>query len=391
MKLLFVHDVKARINNGRVYARSYGENIWKRYLAVFDQIKVVTRCYEASGEEVAGIDELVCEGVTFDNRIGGFLGPDAFFSKRIRKIIREDIQEADVVLVRLDSFLGLIAIRECKKMKKPYLVEVVGCAWDSFWNHGVDGKLLAPWLYLMMKRAVKGAPFAIYVTKEFLQKRYPTDGISTNISNVSIPRHNDEILEARISKINGLKDGTNINLYTVANVGVRYKGMHFVVQALSELRKNGHGNYVYHLVGEGDPSYIKNVAKRGGVLEQIVFHGAVSHEGVMRLLREDADIYIQPSLQEGLPRAVIEAMSQGLPCITSDVAGIPELMERGFMFDRSKNIPKQIAHLLRMMTPKNSTEQAKRNFVVAQDYENDILTKRRTDFLRRFAGYIKQH
>ena len=167
--------------------------------------------------------------------------------------------------------------------------------------------------------------------------------------------------------------------------------MHFVVQALSELKKNGHCNYVYHMVGEGDQSYIKDVAKKGAVLDQIVFHGAVSHEGVMRLLREDADIYIQPSLQEGLPRAVIEAMSQGLPCITSDVAGIPELMERGFMFDRSKNIPKQIAHLLRMMTPENSTEQAKRNFVVAQDYENDILTKRRTDFLRRFAGYIKQH
>ncbi len=391
MKLLFVHDVKAKKYNGRIYARSYGENIWKRYLAVFDHIKVVTRCYDASKEEVEGIDELSCVGVTYDDRIGGFLGPDAFFSKRIRRIIREDIHDVDGVLVRLDSFLGLIAIRECKKIGKPYLVEVVGCAWDSFWNHGVDGKLLAPWLYMMMKRAVKSAPFAIYVTKNFLQKRYPTRGASTNISNVSIPGHDDGILEKRISKIKALKDGTNINLYTVANVGVRYKGMHFVVQALSELKKNGHCNYVYHMVGEGDQSYIKDVAKKGAVLDQIVFHGAVSHEGVMSLLREDADIYIQPSLQEGLPRAVIEAMSQGLPCITSDVAGTPELMESKYMFDRSKHIPDQIVLLLKKMTLDDMMEQARRNFVVAQDYENDVLTRRRTIFLRQFAEYIKGH
>ena len=103
MKLLFVHDVKAKKYNGRIYARSYGENIWKRYLAVFDHIKVVTRCYDASKEEVEGIDELSCVGVTYDDRIGGFLGPDAFFSKRIRRIIREDIHDVDGVLVSTSS------------------------------------------------------------------------------------------------------------------------------------------------------------------------------------------------------------------------------------------------------------------------------------------------
>lgn len=44
MKLLFVHDVKAKIYKDEIFARSYGYNIWKeRYLPSFDNIQVVFR------------------------------------------------------------------------------------------------------------------------------------------------------------------------------------------------------------------------------------------------------------------------------------------------------------------------------------------------------------
>ena len=82
-----------------------------------------------------------------------------------------------------------------------YLIEVVGCAWDSFWNHGIDGKILAFPLFLMMKDAIKKSPYVVYVTKYFLQGRYPTKGKNINISNVSIPSHDDNILAERLKKI----------------------------------------------------------------------------------------------------------------------------------------------------------------------------------------------
>lgn len=388
MKLLFVHDIKAKCFGGKTYARSYGKEIWDRYLTVFDSIKVCARCYDATEEETKGVDLLSCDGVEFDKRIGMFKGPEVFFSKRIKRILRENIIEADAVILRLDSFLGLLTVRECRKLGKPYLIEVVGCAWDSFWNHGIDGKILALPIYLMMKKAIHDAPFVVYVTKKFLQKRYPTKGNTTNISNVSIPTHDDFILENRINKIEKLSEGGAIHLFTAANVGVRYKGMHFVVEALALLKKQGISNYIYHMIGEGDQTYIRSVAEKHGISEQIVFHGAVSHQGVMELLQSQADIYVQPSLQEGLPRSVIEAMSLGVPCLASDVAGIPELLDEQFMFNRKKNIPLQLAKMIKDMDAPTMKEQAKVNFEKAQDYETPVLNKRRTDFLNQYKQYI---
>ena len=51
----------------------------------------------------------------------------------------------------------------------------------------------------------------------------------------------------------------------------------------------------------------------------------------------DSDIYIQPSLQEGLPRAVVEAMSTALPCIGFNTGGIPELLEPEYIV-KLKNV-----------------------------------------------------
>ena len=51
-------------------------------------------------------------------------------------------------------------------------------------------------------------------------------------------------------------------------------------------------------------------------------------------LLDECDIYLQPSLQEGLPRSVIEAMSRGCACIGAATAGIPELLESEYVVKR---------------------------------------------------------
>ena len=388
MKLLFVHDVKAIICGTEVYARSYGPNIWERYLKVFDNVIVCTRCRPSPVENIKGIEKVTSDRVTFDKRIGMFLGPDAFFSKHIRNILRENIKNCDGVVIRLDSFLGLIAVRECTKLKKKYIVECVGCAWDSFWNHGLSGKILAPFLFAQMKLAIKHAPYVVYVTKGFLQSRYPTNGKNTNISNVALPNINESVLIDRIKRIKSNIDNYK-HLMTIANVGVRYKGFQFVIQALGIIKKKtGKCNYIYNIVGEGDQTYLKKEAEKANVVENVVFHGPVQHEQVFELLKNGVDIYIQPSLQEGLPRAMIEAMSCALPCIGSDVAGIPELAQPEYIFRRSGNIPKQIAFLLESFTEEKMKNAAYYNFENARNYASDLLSKRRTNFLDDYKNSL---
>ena len=57
-----------------------------------------------------------------------------------------------------------------------------------------------------------------------------------------------------------------------------------------------------------------------------MFNGVLpSGQPVLNWL-DDIDIYVQPSFQEGLPRALVEAMSGGRPAFASTTGGIPELL-----------------------------------------------------------------
>ena len=99
-----------------------------------------------------------------------------------------------------------------------------------------------------MKNSIKGANYVVYVTSEFLQKRYPTQGKNINCSNVSLTEFNNAILEQRLSKIKKIKNGSKIVIGTAAAVNVRYKGQQFIIQALGRLKEKGYTNFEYQLV-----------------------------------------------------------------------------------------------------------------------------------------------
>lgn len=390
MKLLFVHDVKSKIYQGKVYARSYGYDIWaERYLSVYDELKICFRSEQTQEDVSEKLDLSSGPNVEFESRIGMFYGPEVFFNKRIKRILRENILQSDAVIVRLDSFLGLQTIKECRKMNRPYLIELVGCAWDSFWNHGIIGKLLAPYLFFRTKKEVYSAPFVVYVTKKFLQSRYPTKGKNTNISNVKLKKLDKQVLIKRIKKIRKYNDKEKkfLTLGTAANVNVKYKGQQFVIEALSILKKKGICKFKYEIIGAGDQSYLRSITERYKVTDLVEFKGSVTHDKVFSWLEDDVDIYIQPSLQEGLPRSVIEAMSFGIPCIGSDVAGIPELLNKECIFRRKGNIAEKIAFLLEKINCKNLEEYAIENYYNSKEYEYNLLLKRRKKILNDFLEY----
>ena len=88
-----------------------------------------------------------------------------------------------------------------------------------------------------------------------------------------------------------------------------------------------------HLVGGGNNEFLKKIANKNAVGNQVIFHGKLEHDEIFKWLR-DIDIYIQPSDTEGLPRSVIEAMSVACPVIGSNAGGIPELINSSAIFDK---------------------------------------------------------
>ena len=308
------------------------------------------------------------------------------FARKNIQIIKESVREADIIVVHLPNSLGSMAVDYAKKYNKPYFVVVCGCPWDALWNHGWQGKLLAPFGFYNLRRVLKDAPYVIYVTEHFLQKRYPTSGNSIACSNANVSTGIEGVLEKRLA---GIKERLSkkeiLKIGTSAAVDVAYKGQEFVIRSVSQLKKKGL-LFEYHIIGKGNPSRLQSIIDAEDVNDLVTIHGVLPHNQVLDFL-DEMDIYIQPSKQEGLPRAMIEAMSRGCLCIGSNTAGIPELIDKKFVFPKG-NVGR-ISSILEKITGDNLYDQAKRNYEEAKKYDRDLLGKRRKQFLLDFMESVQ--
>ncbi len=107
------------------------------------------------------------------------------------------------------------------------------------------------------------------------------------------------------------------------------KGQLILLRALAELLEQGFRVRLQLVGGGEDRRYLEAFVRGSSVLSSAVeFKGALSHEETRRVL-EGADLFVLASFAEGLPVALMEAMAMEIPCISTYVAGIPELIRDG--------------------------------------------------------------
>ena len=300
---------------------------------------------------------------------------------KIKRIIKNEVSKSDKVIIRsIGNFYTNYVYKCCVKQKKQFLVEVTGFAFDGLWHHSWKGKLVAVYREWFLKKAIKKAPYVVYVTEGALQKRYPTSGKSLGCSDVRISK---DILEK--NKYNLHDNHENYNkLVTVAFLDVKWKGHKDVLKAIYELKKSDI-IYDYFLIGSGHGLYLKKIAKKLNIENQIHFIGPLEHAKVFEVL-PTMDIYIQPSYQEGLCRAIVEAMSCGLPVICSNAGGNHELIEQKYIF--KKGNVKEIIELLKKINYARSDipKMSNNNFLRAQKYEETSLKNKRDRFYKEFIS-----
>ena len=302
MKALFCYDGPVWTDGeGRHYSPVLNNRVYDRYLEHADTLTVAIRVAKCAPEEAAPatlIDESRVDFLPIPNLSS--LSGTMLQRRKANQLLMQAMREADFAIIRLPSFIGAVAVRVARKLHKPYLVEVVGCAWDSLWNFGLKGKLIAPWLSVSMRCQVLRARYVIYVTNQFLQSRYPTKGLSANCSNVEIDAPDEAALRDRLAKID--RPGKTKIIGTAAAVHVPYKGHQYVIEALGRLKKQGRTDFCYQMAGGGDPARLKKIAEEQGVTDQIEFLGSLPRAELFAWL-DQIDLYAQPSRQEGLPRA----------------------------------------------------------------------------------------
>jgi colanic acid/amylovoran biosynthesis glycosyltransferase len=103
------------------------------------------------------------------------------------------------------------------------------------------------------------------------------------------------------------------------------KGHAYLVEACRLLQKNGI-DYRCIIIGDGpQKTNLENLIRRYEIKEKVKLAGSVPHEDV-RSYYTQADIFVLPSLNEGIPVVLMEAMSNGLPVVSTQITGVPELV-----------------------------------------------------------------
>ena len=384
-KALYVHSGKRFLSpDGKIYGydKDMLISLKARYLYLGAEVKFVQFGIPVTEQETADLIDLGENGIDVIP-VKYCLTPRSYKNKKeTKKKIDEAVRQSDIVIARMPSLLAYMAQEAAIKYGIPYIVEVVACPWDALWNYSNAAKIYAPFAFFKCKKCVAKAEYAMYVSTEFLQKRYPNTKKTCAISDVFLQDVSDELIAKKIEQISKEKDKYIIT--TLAAVDVLYKGQHFVIEAIAKLKQKGY-LFEYHIAGIGDQTRLKEVARRFGVTDHVIFEGMLNSDQVYELL-DNTDIYVQPSLQEGLPRAVVEAMSRGCAAIGSKVGGIPELIGNNYVF-QPKNVTQMVSLLAKFADNKELLViSSKENFLKAKEFNRDILDSRRKEFYDRFIA-----
>jgi len=116
------------------------------------------------------------------------------------------------------------------------------------------------------------------------------------------------------------KKGDKIRMVAVGRL-VERKGYGYLLNALKDIK----AHFELVIVGDGvECDDLKKTARKQNI--PVRFDGFLTHDAVVTRLKQ-AELFVSPSLNEGMSNAVLEAMSCGLPIIATDVGGAKELIQ----------------------------------------------------------------
>ena len=308
-----------------------------------------------------------------------FSGPLQFFMnrRRIHRIIRPTLQAAESILFRVPGVVNTSALKMLPDPKRPFGVEVLGDPRSALGSMRHILRHLFQWYYARdLRERCQQAFASAYVTQEFLQKLYPPNPnrFSTSYSDVQV-RNSDVLKHPR----NSFPQARRYRLIMVGTLSQMYKGHDVMLKALAHLPTDL--DYELAIVGSGKfRPVIERLAETLNLRDRIHFMGETPAGDAVRKELDKSDLFVMPSRTEGLPRAMIEAMARGLPCIGSNVGGIPELLPPDSMVPPNDPVllSEKLAKIL--ADPDQMRKMSTLSLQVAARYTESVLSSRRREF-----------
>ena len=108
---------------------------------------------------------------------------------------------------------------------------------------------------------------------------------------------------------------------------IERKGIDYLLRSISLIKEEFSNIFELWIVGEGNlEQQLKRLSRQLGIVDVISFKGYIEHDRLPDIYAI-SDIFILPSLNEGMSNTVLEAMASGLPIVTTDTGGAKELID----------------------------------------------------------------
>jgi glycosyltransferase involved in cell wall biosynthesis len=190
------------------------------------------------------------------------------------------------------------------------------------------------------------------------------NGVDVAKFSAPVPEEKLEALKKKFNKQHG-----DVFLFTASRL-VLSRGVEDVIQSLVSLPE--HVKFLIAGTGE-DQEKLEHIALQFNVSERVIFAGHVSHDELPAYLKI-SDIFVRPSLIEGMGNAFIEAFAAGIPIIGTPVGGIPDFLfdpEKSLEID--KNTPREPTGLFCEVQNPESIAQATLRYIEDLELRNQIV------------------
>ncbi len=212
-----------------------------------------------------------------------------------------------IIIAQYAYFSGVIGAIAAKLTRKPFIVRAVGSDLRIH-SESLMGKIAV----LVTFRIASGV---ICVSRDVENRARKLGAKNTVVipSPLSLPHH----IRTNLPR----KDREIISVGRLIPI----KGISFLIRAMVYLKAES-----LVIVGDGtERRRLELLAKRLKLSDRVSFTGWIDERSKILDYFDQATVFVLPSLSEGSPRVLVEAMSCGLPVVATNVGGIPEIVKEG--------------------------------------------------------------
>jgi glycosyltransferase involved in cell wall biosynthesis len=289
------------------------------------------------------------------------------------------IKRSQACCLKMPDMLGMLVGLILLGMRRPYAVEVVADSYEgiryakaSMWGSKVYARVcdrLTRWI-------VSRASAVTYISR-YLQGRYPHHKLDRQFVFCSVDIADADRGQARTPEA---FDVTPFHLVAAGRLSGE-KGHIHLIRAMARILETADRPVTLDILGEGPqrPALEREIEALG-LDEHVRCPGYVKRGDALNRALDAAQLYVLPSLTEGMGRGLIEAMARGVPCVATAVGGVPEYLDKDCLVAPAD--PEALAEkILSVMTrPETLAVWSRKNVTATQAFAPERLEILRTRF-----------